>query len=104
MDNGLQDVISAAANTAGRKPAKQAANRRVPQLSVVGTESSEAPAPELATDVSRETTFRPTSAGGQLGHIGLRLAFWVCGDQLLKGAALNAVQIAELLAWTRRFG
>ena len=25
------------------------------------------------------------------------LAFWACGDQLLKGAALNAVQIAELL-------
>jgi aspartate-semialdehyde dehydrogenase len=25
------------------------------------------------------------------------LAFWICGDQLLKGAALNAVQIAELL-------
>jgi len=25
------------------------------------------------------------------------LAFWVCGDQLLKGAALNAVQTAELL-------
>lgn len=25
------------------------------------------------------------------------LAFWVAGDQLLKGAALNAVQIAELL-------
>ena len=25
------------------------------------------------------------------------LAFWVCGDQLLKGAALNAVQIAETL-------
>ena len=25
------------------------------------------------------------------------LAFWVCGDQLLKGAALNSVQIAELL-------
>lgn len=25
------------------------------------------------------------------------LAIWVCGDQLLKGAALNAVQIAELL-------
>jgi aspartate-semialdehyde dehydrogenase len=23
------------------------------------------------------------------------LAFWVAGDQLLKGAALNAVQIAE---------
>lgn len=26
------------------------------------------------------------------------LAFWVCGDQLLKGAALNALQIAEMLA------
>ena len=25
------------------------------------------------------------------------LAFWVSGDQLLRGAALNAVQIAELL-------
>ncbi len=25
------------------------------------------------------------------------LAFWVCGDQLLKGAALNAVQIAEIV-------
>ena len=25
------------------------------------------------------------------------LTFWVCGDQLLKGAALNAIQIAELL-------
>ena len=25
------------------------------------------------------------------------LCFWVCGDQLLKGAALNAVQIAEVL-------
>ena len=25
------------------------------------------------------------------------LAFWVAGDQLLKGAALNAIQIAEQL-------
>ena len=25
------------------------------------------------------------------------LAFWSCGDQLLKGAALNALQIAELV-------
>ena len=25
------------------------------------------------------------------------LTFWVVGDQVLKGAALNAVQIAELL-------
>ena len=25
------------------------------------------------------------------------LELWICGDQILKGAALNAVQIAELL-------
>jgi aspartate-semialdehyde dehydrogenase len=25
------------------------------------------------------------------------ISLWICGDQLLKGAALNAVQIAELL-------
>jgi len=25
------------------------------------------------------------------------IAFWIVGDQLLKGAALNAVQIAECL-------
>jgi len=25
------------------------------------------------------------------------ISMWICGDQLLKGAALNAVQIAELL-------
>lgn len=29
------------------------------------------------------------------------LAFWIAGDQLLKGAALNAVQIAELLVRER---
>jgi aspartate-semialdehyde dehydrogenase len=29
--------------------------------------------------------------------LGNGLALWVAGDQLLKGAALNAVQIAELL-------
>lgn len=29
---------------------------------------------------------------------GLRLGLWTCGDQLRKGAALNAVQIAERLA------
>ena len=25
------------------------------------------------------------------------LEFWLCGDQIRKGAALNAIQIAELL-------
>ena len=29
------------------------------------------------------------------------LSFWVCGDQILKGAALNAVQIAEALGSPR---
>ncbi len=29
------------------------------------------------------------------------ISFWVCGDQLLKGAALNAVQIAEVVAASR---
>jgi aspartate-semialdehyde dehydrogenase len=30
------------------------------------------------------------------------LCFWISGDQLLKGAALNAVQIAEELVRLRR--
>lgn len=34
----------------------------------------------------------------RLSRDGLRLALWACGDQLRKGAALNAVQIAERLA------
>ena len=34
---------------------------------------------------------------GRLRHTGERvLQLWVVGDQILKGAALNAVQIAEL--------
>ena len=56
---------------------------------------------------------RPLEAAGkdncQVGRVRHRLrarewalAFWVAGDQLLKGAALNAVQIAELLVATRR--
>jgi hypothetical protein len=89
MDNGLQDVISAAVNGPGRKPAKEATGRRVPQLSVVGTERptmrepTQEPAQhaEPAPPVSPETAFRAAPGGGtgQLGHSGLRLAFWVCG-------------------------
>jgi aspartate-semialdehyde dehydrogenase len=30
------------------------------------------------------------------------LCFWISGDQLLKGAALNAVQIAEELLLDKR--
>ena len=43
---------------------------------------------------------RDNCAVGRLridGALDNGLAFWVVGDQLLKGAALNAVQIAELL-------
>ena len=32
------------------------------------------------------------------------LSLWVCGDQLWKGAALNAIQIAELLHERGRLG
>jgi aspartate-semialdehyde dehydrogenase len=31
------------------------------------------------------------------------LELWLCGDQIRKGAALNAVQIAELLAQKKLF-
>ncbi|HEX3575608.1 MAG TPA: hypothetical protein VHU42_13480 [Rhodopila sp.] len=85
MDNGLQDVISAAAVGAGRKSAKDAPARRVPQLSVVETEhpvpQDVAQAAEPADMVSSESSFRapPLGGGFQLGHSGLRLAFWVCG-------------------------
>ena len=47
---------------------------------------------------------RQTLARGEVGRVRRDcafengLAFWVSGDQLLKGAALNAVQIAELVA------
>ena len=34
----------------------------------------------------------------RLAKDGTRLSLWVCGDQLRKGAALNAIQIAERLA------
>lgn len=33
----------------------------------------------------------------RLSRSGLRLSLWTCGDQLRKGAALNAVQVAERL-------
>src|SRR6516225_5328622 len=61
---------------------------------------------ELVDDPSSNKYPMPISAAGkdkcQVGRLRVDsawdngLAFWVCGDQLLKGAALNAVQIAEL--------
>ena len=68
---------------------------------------SKAPGLELV-DVPRSNHYpMPLNVAGkdncQVGRVRLDcalengLSFWVSGDQLLKGAALNAVQIAELL-------
>ena len=66
------------------------------------------PGLELEDDPAAKKYPMPILASGknncQVGRVRLDsalengLAFWVCGDQLLKGAALNAVQIAEQLA------
>jgi aspartate-semialdehyde dehydrogenase len=65
------------------------------------------PGVELVDDPASARYPVPLAASGidacQVGRIRIDaalengLALWVCGDQLLKGAALNAVQIAELL-------
>jgi aspartate-semialdehyde dehydrogenase len=68
---------------------------------------SNAPGLELLDDPQNNSYPMPFSVAGkdncQVGRLRLdcalenALCFWVSGDQLLKGAALNAVQIAELL-------
>jgi aspartate-semialdehyde dehydrogenase len=68
---------------------------------------AKAPGVELVDDPGNLRYPMPLYSAGkeacQVGRIRIDtaldngLAFWVCGDQLLKGAALNAVQIAELL-------
>jgi aspartate-semialdehyde dehydrogenase len=68
---------------------------------------AKAPGLELNDDPANARYPVPLGTSGQeacqVGRIRLdsalenALAFWVCGDQLLKGAALNAIQIAELL-------
>ena len=68
---------------------------------------AKAPGVELLDEPQRCVYPMPLNAAGkdhcQVGRVRLDcalengLAFWVSGDQLLKGAALNAVQIAELL-------
>lgn len=68
---------------------------------------AKAPGLKLVDDPLRNLYPLPLSAEGQdaceVGRLRLDcaldngLAFWICGDQLLKGAALNAVQIAESL-------
>lgn len=66
-----------------------------------------APGIKLVDDPAHNKYPLPLNCAGQddcqVGRIRLDcalengLAFWVAGDQLLKGAALNAVQIAELI-------
>ena len=68
---------------------------------------SKAPGLELVDEPHRNRYPMPLNVAGkdncQVGRVRLDcalengLSFWVAGDQLLKGAALNAVQIAELL-------
>ena len=68
---------------------------------------AKAPGLDLVDDPAHNLYPLPLNCAGQdncqVGRIRLDcafengLAFWVAGDQLLKGAALNAVQIAELL-------
>ncbi len=68
---------------------------------------SEAPGIKLVDDPSNHLYPVPLECAGedlcQVGRLRLdcafenALCFWVCGDQLLKGAALNAIQIAELI-------
>ena len=68
---------------------------------------SKAPGLELVDEPHRNRYPMPLNVAGkdncQVGRMRLDcalengLSFWVAGDQLLKGAALNAVQIAELL-------
>ncbi len=68
---------------------------------------AEAPGVDLVDDPQSSCYPMPLAAAGrdncQAGRLRLDcalengLALWVSGDQLLKGAALNAVQIAELL-------
>ncbi len=68
---------------------------------------AKSPGLDLLDDPQRNVYPMPLPAAGkdncQVGRLRIDcalengLAFWVSGDQLLKGAALNAVQIAELL-------
>lgn len=68
---------------------------------------AKAPGLELVDEPSKNSYPMPLFTAGkdncEVGRVRLDcalengLSFWVSGDQLLKGAALNAVQIAELL-------
>ncbi|MFI4882223.1 MAG: aspartate-semialdehyde dehydrogenase [Phycisphaerales bacterium JB064] len=63
--------------------------------------------PGVAFNADRSILITPRDIAGtdlvsisraRVSRDGMRLSLWACGDQLRKGAALNAVQIAERLA------
>jgi aspartate-semialdehyde dehydrogenase len=80
---------------------------RAPSVDEAREVLAKAPGLDLLDEPHRNVYPMPLDAAGkdncQVGRVRLDcalengLAFWVSGDQLLKGAALNAVQIAELL-------
>ena len=90
---------SIAVNAEFAKPVTVATARRV---------LKKAPGLDLLDDVSRnvyplalDTAEKDNCAVGRIRKdraLKNGLSFWVVGDQILKGAALNAVQIAEVLA------
>ena len=90
---------SVAVNAEFTKPVSVAAARRV---------LKKAPGLDLVDNVSRNQYPLPLDVARKdncaVGRIRKDcamkngLSLWVAGDQLLKGAALNAIQIAELLA------
>jgi aspartate-semialdehyde dehydrogenase len=70
--------------------------RKAPGVTVVDDRTANRfPTPLDASHQDDVLVGRVRSDHSQPGGIGLNL--FVCGDQLRKGAALNAVQIAELL-------
>lgn len=76
----VEDALAAWGKAPGLTIVNDAANNHFP-MPCESNEQYNVLAGRLRYDLSRDNA----------------LAFFVCGDQLLKGAALNAVQIAELL-------
>lgn len=78
-----------------------------PDLETARKAIADFPGVELVDDPDRHIYPMPVDCAGKdacaIGRLRKdcalenALSFWVCGDQLLRGAALNAVEIAELL-------
>ncbi len=79
-----------------------------PDLAAARAALGAAPGLKLVDDPGQQRYPMPLHVAGeddcQIGRLRTdcaldrSLSFWICGDQLLKGAALNAVQIAEVVA------